>query len=140
MNIKTGGRSNLTQDRITVAHGSFSRIRHVAPMCTRSNKPTWFLGPTCMSRPHKQHLDRFSRFCKANWCRKHDAQTTLRYVTTSIAIAHIEHRSQCWQRRLKLHNNDSFYRATLRRRGISCRRVSVCPSVCLSQAVLYQNG
>jgi len=30
----TSGHSNLTQGRITAAHGRFSRIRHVAPVCT----------------------------------------------------------------------------------------------------------
>jgi len=40
----TSGRYNLTKGRIAAAHGRFSRIRKVVPMCTPFN--TCFLGPT----------------------------------------------------------------------------------------------
>jgi len=43
-----------------IAHGSFSRIRQVAPMCTPSNSVVpW---PHASLHP-KLHLDRFIRFC-----------------------------------------------------------------------------
>jgi len=32
--METSGKSNLTQGRIADAHGQFSRIHQVAPMCT----------------------------------------------------------------------------------------------------------
>jgi len=40
---KTSGPSNLTKGRIAAAHGRFSRIRQMAPVCTPSN--TYFFGP-----------------------------------------------------------------------------------------------
>ena len=43
---------------------------------------TWFLGPTPLSPPpKKRHLDRFSRFCRAQERDQHtDIQTTLHCV------------------------------------------------------------
>jgi len=35
---------------MAAAHGRFSRIRQVAPMCTTSN--TWFVGPTLVHIPN----------------------------------------------------------------------------------------
>ena len=40
----TAGQSNLTTGRIAAAHGRFSRVRQVAPMCTPSN--ACFLEPS----------------------------------------------------------------------------------------------
>ena len=42
--INTSGQSILRTGRIAAAHGRFSGIRQVAPVCTRAN--TCFLGPT----------------------------------------------------------------------------------------------
>jgi len=50
--------------RIADEHGSFHRIRQVAPMCTPSlpHKIHGSSGPR-ESTPHKRHLDDFSYFC-----------------------------------------------------------------------------
>jgi len=45
----TSVRSTLTQGHMTAAHGSFTRIRQMAPMCTPSK--TWLLGPTRVCPP-----------------------------------------------------------------------------------------
>ena len=50
MIVITSGRSSVIQHRIAAAHGLFSRIRQVAPMCTPSN--TWLIGPTHRLRVH----------------------------------------------------------------------------------------
>jgi len=49
--------------RIAAAHGRFTRIRQLAPMCALSNM--WILGSTQV-HIHRRHLDRFSRFCTAH--------------------------------------------------------------------------
>jgi len=54
--VITSGQSNLTQGRIADAHGWFSRIRLVAPMCTPSS--TW----SHRTQHPKLHIHRFSRF------------------------------------------------------------------------------
>jgi len=48
--IITGSQNNFTKGRIAAAHGRFSRMRQMAPMCTPSN--TCFLGPTQVHIPN----------------------------------------------------------------------------------------
>jgi len=48
--FKTSGQSNLKWNRITAAHGRFSRIRQVAPMSTPSH--TCFLVPAGVHIPN----------------------------------------------------------------------------------------
>ena len=80
MATKTIGQSNLTQGRIAVAHGQFSRIRQVAPMCTPM--VPW-IHPT---RHPKLHLDQYSRFAGLTIVtdRQTDRQTDL--ATPSVTI------------------------------------------------------
>jgi len=47
---KTSGQSNLTIGRMAAAHGRFSGIRHVAPVCTAPN--TCFLEPIRVQIPN----------------------------------------------------------------------------------------
>jgi len=54
--LATNGQSKLTQGRIAVAHGRFSRIRQVARMCNPIyRKPKW-LPWQCPSSPLYPHL------------------------------------------------------------------------------------
>jgi len=77
----TSGQSNLTQGRITAVHGSFNRIRQVAPMCTASN--TWFLGSTrvCL----KTASWSVQPFCWAHlWTQHANRLTTVRATCAAI--------------------------------------------------------
>ena len=58
----TSGHSNLTTGRIAAAHGRFSGIRQVTPVCTRLIMLLW----AHRSSNPKRHLDRFSHFCTAH--------------------------------------------------------------------------
>jgi len=82
MMIITSDQSNLTQGRVAAAHGRFSRICQVAPICTSYTQSTKMVAmatplsicglPSNMipwahrSPQPKRHLDRFSRFCTAH--------------------------------------------------------------------------
>jgi len=73
----------------------FNLIRQVAPMYTPSN--TWFPGSISSSRP-KQHLDRFSRFCRAHdRDRPTDRQTD--HATRSVTVGRIYVRSTAMRRK-----------------------------------------
>ena len=48
--IITSGQSNLTRGHIAAAHGQFSGIRQVAPVCTPPNR--CFFGPTQVQIPN----------------------------------------------------------------------------------------
>jgi len=52
--------SGIVTARIAAEHGSFNRIRHVAPVCTPYN--TWFIGPTQVCPPNGISVA-FCRFC-----------------------------------------------------------------------------
>ena len=58
---RTNAQSNLTKRPRRAAHGPFSRIRRLAPLCTP------YVLPWTHPSPHpKRHVDRFSRFCTAH--------------------------------------------------------------------------
>jgi len=73
--------------RIAAEHGSFNRIRQVAPTCA-------------VIVPPKRHLDRFSRFCRAHACDQqhtdlHTDRATSRHAYRNRGIAGIQHYQQC---------------------------------------------
>ena len=56
--LETSGQSNLTSGRIAAAHGRFSRILQVAPMCTpyiESQKWLPWQRPSAPMDPHPTH-------------------------------------------------------------------------------------
>jgi len=88
--IITSGQSNLTKGRIAVAHGWYSIYCTMGrPFPSSSPSPSYgdldpYLthGPWAHPSPQsKQHLDRFSRFCRTHHrARQTDRQTTLLHL------------------------------------------------------------
>jgi len=64
---------------IATEHGSFSRIRQVAPICIVIEH----MVPSAHESLHpKRHLDRFSRFCSAGPCTQHSLTLTHTHIHT----------------------------------------------------------
>jgi len=72
---------NLTQGCIAAAHGRFSRIHQVAPMCTPSSTPH-SASPQYLC---ERHRDRFSRFCRAHGRDRPTGRQT-EHATHSVAV------------------------------------------------------
>ena len=67
--IITGGQINLTKGRIAAARGQFNPIRQVSALLTPPPIPIQYVFPWAHQSTHsKQHIDRFSRFCRALDC------------------------------------------------------------------------
>ena len=84
----TNGQINLKRGHIAAAHGYFSRIRQLAPVCTC---PAYTTHRSFGSTDSARLLDRFSRFCRA-YARDQDQQTDRQRQldhTICAAISHI---------------------------------------------------
>ena len=83
LRTKTSRQSNLTKDRIAVAHGRFIRIRQEAPVCTGNNGS---LVPTNLSC--KQHL------VPSSWVKRvimrHDGSATGRAMDFAISRSRVQ--------------------------------------------------
>jgi len=87
---ETSGQRNLTAHRIAAAHERFSGICQVAPVC--HVPPSIHASLAHLSPQPKRHVDRFSCFCRADYCdRQTDGQTN--HATRSITIGRIYVRS-----------------------------------------------
>jgi len=92
---RTSGESSLIHGRIAVAHGRFSRIRQVAPMC----RPMWthwrnlankveLVLPLAHRSPHpKQQIDRKSIASAVSAQLTAESPSTLQWATLSPKIA-----------------------------------------------------